>query len=85
MHELGIVAEVIDIVAAEVGGAKKVTRVVLEIGRDTCVSPDAIRFAFDLVAEGTVVEGATLTILQTPGQALRIQEVEALDVQDLRV
>lgn len=68
MHELGVTQEVIDAVAAHVGGAR-VTRIVLEIGRLSGVQPDAIRFAFDLCAEGTCLEGAALDILETPGLA----------------
>jgi hydrogenase nickel incorporation protein HypA/HybF len=68
MHELGITQEVIEIVARRAGGAK-VRRVVLEIGKLTAVLPDAVRFCFDLCAEDTVVAGATLDIVETPGRA----------------
>src|SRR5258708_27128733 len=68
MHELGITQEIIDIVTRQSAGAK-VTRVVLEIGKLSAVLPDAVRFCFDLCVEGTVVEGASLVILETPGRA----------------
>lgn len=68
MHELGITLEVIDIVSRHAGDAK-VNRVVLEIGKLSAVLPDAVRFCFDTCAEGTVVEGAVLEIIETPGLA----------------
>jgi hydrogenase nickel incorporation protein HypA/HybF len=68
MHELGIASDVIDTVCTRGGGAR-VTRVVLEIGRLSAVLPDAIRFCFELVAVGTLAEGAQLEIIETPGRA----------------
>jgi hydrogenase nickel incorporation protein HypA/HybF len=68
MHELGIAQEIVEMVCDRSGGAR-VTRVVLEIGKLSAVLPDAVRFCFDLCVEGTVVEGASLVILETPGRA----------------
>lgn len=51
-------------------------RVVVEIGRETAVLPDAVRFCFDLCAEGTVVEGAELEIVELMGDELRVRAVE---------
>jgi hydrogenase nickel incorporation protein HypA/HybF len=66
MHELGIVQQVIEIVSRECAG-RQVRRVVLEIGKLSAVMPDAVRFCFDLAAEGTPVAGARLEIVETPG------------------
>jgi hydrogenase nickel incorporation protein HypA/HybF len=68
MHELGIAQEIVAIVA-ERAGETRVTRVVLEIGKHALIMPDSIRFCFDLVSEGSVVEGAKLEILEIPGLA----------------
>ena len=68
MHELGITQEVVAIVTERVAGAK-VRKIVLEVGKLTAVLPDAIRFCFDLCAEGSPLEGAELEILETPGLA----------------
>jgi hydrogenase nickel incorporation protein HypA/HybF len=68
MHELGIAQEIVAIVSEHAGQAR-VTRVVLEIGKLALVLPDAVRFCFDLCSEGTVVEGASLEIIETPGRA----------------
>ncbi|MBO3460092.1 hydrogenase maturation nickel metallochaperone HypA [Aetokthonos hydrillicola Thurmond2011] len=66
MHELGITQNIVAIVAEHAKGVK-VKRVLLEIGQLSAIMPDAIRFCFDICAQGTVLEGATLEILETPG------------------
>lgn len=48
---------------------RKVTRVRLEIGALSAVIPDAVRFCFDVVSKGTVLEDATLEIIEVPGRA----------------
>lgn len=68
VHELGIVQEVVEIVSEASRGAR-VTRIVLEIGNLSTVLPDAVRFCFDLATAGTVLEGATLEIIEIPGLA----------------
>jgi hydrogenase nickel incorporation protein HypA/HybF len=68
MHELGITQEIVAI-AARAAKDAKVRRVVVEIGRFTAVLPDAIAFCFDLCAQGSVVDGARLEIVQIDGQA----------------
>jgi hydrogenase nickel incorporation protein HypA/HybF len=65
MHEMSIVDALIEQVSKEVGrsgAAGPVTRVDLSIGRLSGVNPDSIRFAFEMLAPGTAVEGATLAI-----------------------
>ncbi|MFM0336709.1 hydrogenase maturation nickel metallochaperone HypA [Paraburkholderia fungorum] len=68
MHELSIASSVVEICAEQAHGAR-VRRVTLEIGRLSAVMPDAIRFCFDVCARDTAVEGATLEIVEMPGQA----------------
>jgi len=67
MHELGLTQEILEIVTQR-AQERKVKRVVLEIGKLSCVLPEAIRFCFDLCAEGTLAEGAQLEIIQPPGR-----------------
>jgi hydrogenase nickel incorporation protein HypA/HybF len=67
MHELGLTQEILEIVTQR-AQERKVRRVVLEIGKLSCVLPEAIRFCFDLCAEGTIAEGAELEIIQPPGR-----------------
>jgi hydrogenase nickel incorporation protein HypA/HybF len=57
----------VDAVTERLPGAR-VTCVRLEIGALSGVVADSVRFCFDLVTEGTDLEGATLEISQPPGQ-----------------
>jgi hydrogenase nickel incorporation protein HypA/HybF len=68
VHEMSIASSVVEICAEQAGGAR-VTRVTLEIGQLSAVMPEAIRFCFDVCARDTLVEGAALEIIETPGQA----------------
>jgi len=68
MHELAITQEIVEILR-ERAGERRVRRVVLEIGKLSAVLPDAVRFCFDLCAEGTPVEGARLEIEEPAGRA----------------
>jgi hydrogenase nickel incorporation protein HypA/HybF len=69
MHELSIVEALIDQVAAELARtncAGRVLRVELSIGRLSGVSAESVRFAFGMLAPGTVAEGAEIVIDQPP-------------------
>lgn len=66
MHELGITEDIIAIATQHAQGAR-VRRLTLEIGQLTAILPDSIRFCFDVCAQGTLLEGATLEILEIPG------------------
>jgi hydrogenase nickel incorporation protein HypA/HybF len=68
MHELGIAQEIVALASERAEGAR-VRRVVLEVGKLAAVLPDALRFCFDLCAEGSDLEGADLFIIETPGLA----------------
>ena len=63
MHELAITEGVVDAVTGRLPGAR-VTCVCLEIGAMSGVVADSVRFCFDLVTEGTNLEGARLEITQ---------------------
>ena len=68
MHELGITQSIVGICLENSGGVA-VKSVILEIGKLSAVMPDAVRFCFDICASGTLVEGAALEIIETPGMA----------------
>jgi hydrogenase nickel incorporation protein HypA/HybF len=68
MHEMGITQSIVAIVAEQAAG-RKVTRITLEIGQLAAVMPDAIRFCFDVVAQGSALDGASLDIIEIPGRA----------------
>ena len=68
MHELSVANGIVEICAGRAGTAR-VIRIRLEIGMLSAVLPDAVRFCFDVCARNTVVEGAALEIIETPGRA----------------
>ena len=61
MHELSIADAVVSIACDHANG-RRVTSVEVKVGRLRQVVPDALEFAFQLVAVGTAVEGAALEI-----------------------
>lgn len=77
VHELALMESLVETVGEQAGAARVVV-VRLEVGRGSCVAPDALRFCFDVCAQGTALEGATLEILRSDGDALRIREVEVI-------
>lgn len=68
MHELGIARNIVAIVGDAAKG-RRVRRVTLDVGKLSGVMTEAIMFCFDTVAQGTVLEGATLEIRQIEGRA----------------
>ena len=68
MHELSITQSVVDAVTDHAGDSR-VLAVHLSVGRLSGVVPDAMRFCFDLLIEGTALEGARLDIDEPAGVA----------------
>jgi hydrogenase nickel incorporation protein HypA/HybF len=65
MHELAIAESIVEIAARHSEG-RKVTRVELRVGHLRQVVPSALEFAFELLAEGTALEGSELVIEEVP-------------------
>jgi hydrogenase nickel incorporation protein HypA/HybF len=72
---VSITQEIVATIAERLGDSR-ITVVRLEIGKLSGVVADAIRFCFDLVAEGTTVAGARLVIEEPPGR-LRCRDCAA--------
>ena len=68
MHELAITESVVDAIVDKVGD-EPVTGIRLEIGRLSGVVVDSIRFCFEIVADGTGLQGARLDIDEPAGRA----------------
>jgi hydrogenase nickel incorporation protein HypA/HybF len=66
MHELAVTQSVVDAVV-ERTGEQRVLEVRLRVGRLSGVVPDAMRFCFDLVTDGTPLQGAILDIEEPEG------------------
>jgi hydrogenase nickel incorporation protein HypA/HybF len=69
MHELSITRSIVGIVSEHAQG-QKVLRVTLEVGRLSGMLAEAIRFCFDICAQGTPLAGATLQIVEVEGRGL---------------
>ena len=68
MHELSIAEAVIAIVERHAAG-RRVHRVELKVGYLRQVVPSALEFAFEVLTDGTVLEGAELSIEHVPARA----------------
>jgi hydrogenase nickel incorporation protein HypA/HybF len=69
MHELALAESIVDAVAEHVGDAR-VVAVRLRVGRLAAVLPEALCFCFEVCAEGTPLEGASLHITDAPGRGV---------------
>jgi hydrogenase nickel incorporation protein HypA/HybF len=64
MHEISVMQSAMDIAVeqAKANNAQQIHRVKMRVGALSGVIPDSLEFAFDIVAQGTMAEGATLDI-----------------------
>ena len=69
MHELSLTQGIVDVITGRLGD-RRVVLVRLEIGKLAGVVVDSVRFCFDLVVEGTSLDGARLEIVEPGGRAL---------------
>ena len=67
MHELSIAEAVIDIAQRHANG-RRIRRVELKVGHLRQVVPSALEFAFELLTNGTPLEGAELVIEDVPAR-----------------
>ncbi len=68
MHEMAITCSIVEIVS-EAAHGRQISAVTVEVGKLSCIAPDALAFCLDVVAKGTVLEGARLNILEIDGWA----------------
>lgn len=71
MHELSLAAGILRVVEEAAGreGFARVGRLTLEVGALAGVEVAALRFALEVIAPGTVLEGADVVIDEPPGRA----------------
>jgi hydrogenase nickel incorporation protein HypA/HybF len=65
LHELTIADSVVHVASRHANG-RRVTKVCLKVGHLRQVVPSALAFSFELVAQGTPVEGAELEMEEVP-------------------
>ena len=75
MHELSVTREIVAI-ACNAASGQRVRAISVAVGALSCVSPDALTFCFDVVAQGTRAEGARLDIRRTDGDELHVVTLE---------
>jgi hydrogenase nickel incorporation protein HypA/HybF len=70
MHEVSIAVAICEEVTQRAASekAKRVVSVRLRAGELTCIVSEALRFAWDIVTEGTIAQGSTLEIERIPVQ-----------------
>jgi hydrogenase nickel incorporation protein HypA/HybF len=69
VHELSIAQSIIDIASRHAVG-RHVTQITVRIGHLRQVVPSALTFSFDVIAQGTPIEGAELAIEPVPAVGL---------------
>ena len=97
MHEMAIAESIVRIAGQHASG-RRVTKVYLKVGHLRQVVPSALAFGFEILAQGTSIEGAELTLEQVPavgrcracgaenqlpGFPLQCQECEGFDLEIL--
>jgi hydrogenase nickel incorporation protein HypA/HybF len=65
LHELSIADSIVQIASHHANG-RRVIKVRLKVGHLRQVVPSALAFGFELLAEGTLVEGAELEVEDVP-------------------
>jgi hydrogenase nickel incorporation protein HypA/HybF len=65
LHELAIAESIVQIADRHANG-RRVTKVQLKVGHLRQVVPSALAFSFELVAQGTPIEGAQLEMEEVP-------------------
>ncbi|MCK9532251.1 MAG: hydrogenase maturation nickel metallochaperone HypA [Gammaproteobacteria bacterium] len=71
MHEMSLCEGVLQVIGdqAKAQDFHRVKTVWLEIGELAGVDPEAMRFGFDVVMQGSLADGAALEIIHLPGRA----------------
>jgi len=70
MHELPATRGMLEVAleAAEEAGAQRILEIHLVVGELTSIVDDSVQFYFDLIARGTLAEGARLVFHREPAE-----------------
>lgn len=70
MHELSITESILNIALrhAQQAGAKRIASINLVMGKFSSVVDDSVQFYWDMIAAGTIAEGAKLNFTRIPAQ-----------------
>ena len=78
MHEWSITEELVDKLCtqAKENGINNVTKVQVELGEDSHITEDSLRFCFQMLSENTVAREAVLEIKLAAGEYLSLVSFE---------
>jgi hydrogenase nickel incorporation protein HypA/HybF len=81
MHELSIALALVELASEEAQrlGASRINTLFVRLGARAGVVAEALRFSFDLAADGTVAHGARLELEQVDGCDLQLRAMEVVD------
>ena len=68
MHELSIASSLADIASehARTAGVARVESITLKLGGLTCVRRESLELSFEMVTQGTILDGARLNFIDVP-------------------
>ena len=72
MHEISLLENVREILLdhAQTQNFSTIKKITLEIGKLSCVEPDALRFGFDVVMKDSLAEQAELILTEIEGMGI---------------
>ncbi len=84
MHEMALMESLVELIEDESRkrGFSRVRVVRLELGALGGVDADAMRFCFDAIVKGALVEGALLDIVVKPGEGWCLDCAEAVVIHE---
>jgi hydrogenase nickel incorporation protein HypA/HybF len=68
VHEISLMQDAVILATqqARASGARRIHRIAMRVGALSGAVPETLEFAFEIVAKGTLAEGATLEIERVP-------------------
>jgi len=75
MHEVSIAQHLIEL-SYQAAEGQKILSLQLRLGSTSCVAEESLRFCFDVVARGTLAQGARLDIELVPGPEFQLVSLE---------
>lgn len=83
MHEMSLCENILHVLEEQAAAQhyRRVNKVWLEIGALAGVEVEAMRFGFDVVIRDSLADGASLEIVERPGEAWCMQCVKVVPMQ----